>query len=179
MSAKSPLMKLPAELREHIYRYTIVSDSPIVTDPHDTATIKQPNLLLTCRQIRSETLPIYYRENTFDIPINNMDGAGMIPFLCLLAKHNTAEEITHRAAILLGPGIHWENLKEWLKATYERRIAVTLRAPLADLPSGCPLHLVLRAHSMIVLMAEQPWEVVEEALKLLRGVASGYDSAWK
>lgn len=29
---------------------------------------------------------------------------------------------------------------------------------------------------MIMLMAEQPWDVVEEALELLRGVATGYDA---
>lgn len=102
----------------------MVSDSPITVDPHDINTTGQPGLLLTSRQIRHETLLIYYRENTFDITVNSMDGAAMIPFLCILDQLNTAEEITDRAAILLGSVISWENLKKWLKAAYWKHMAV-------------------------------------------------------
>ncbi|KAI7552693.1 hypothetical protein KC331_g1717 [Hortaea werneckii] len=68
------LLELPPELRDLIYEYTVQSESPsnqMVTfklDPYQRDTLTQaiqPSLLRTNRQIRQETLPLFYRSQTF------------------------------------------------------------------------------------------------------------------
>lgn len=67
----SAFERLPAELRNRIYHLALVEDEPIeVTDNFGLilkpyAPSHQPALTRTSRQIRSETLPIYYGENAF------------------------------------------------------------------------------------------------------------------
>ncbi|KAK3719508.1 hypothetical protein LTR37_004366 [Vermiconidia calcicola] len=68
----SRLERLPAELRNKIYRYAVVEDD-IIGDEGFSAlkgnarTYIQPSLAFISRQIRSEVLPIFYRENTFGV----------------------------------------------------------------------------------------------------------------
>ncbi|KAI7158576.1 hypothetical protein KC349_g4787 [Hortaea werneckii] len=68
------LLELPPELRDLIYEYTLKSEShsnQMVTfklDPYQRDTLTQavqPSLLLTNRQIRQESLGIFYRSQTF------------------------------------------------------------------------------------------------------------------
>ena len=74
----SPLLRLPAELREHIYRYVLVNDEPIAI-PSQSWTLgfpldpSDPPFTCTCRQIRSEALAIFYSENIFT---DRLYGAG-------------------------------------------------------------------------------------------------------
>lgn len=49
-NAQSPLMRLSAELRNQIYEYALTDDEEIEI----TADLKQPALLLTCREIRND-----------------------------------------------------------------------------------------------------------------------------
>lgn len=72
----SPLLSTPAEIRELIYTYTLVSDLPIdidsfcrkrvdYTSPILQINACEPPLIRTCQQIRAEGLPIYYSQNHF------------------------------------------------------------------------------------------------------------------
>jgi hypothetical protein len=81
------LLKLPAELRNRIYELALLEDGDIDTHtwctPVDIPTLaislsglrpqkfynSEPSLLLTCRQIRREGLPIFYGVNTFSVGI--------------------------------------------------------------------------------------------------------------
>ena len=63
MSDYSPLLELPAELRNNIYRYALVSDDPIYITPDGLRTRKA--LLQTCEQIKNEATGIFYAENVF------------------------------------------------------------------------------------------------------------------
>lgn len=68
---KSPLLALPAEIRECIFEFALTSDKPLVTFRLDDFQREcyqeavQPPLLNVNRQIRSEALPIYYGCNEF------------------------------------------------------------------------------------------------------------------
>lgn len=64
MSQDSPLLNLAAELRNHIYRYTVVSAAHI-NIKHEQHGGIPPALLATCRQVREEVTSIFYSENTF------------------------------------------------------------------------------------------------------------------
>lgn len=68
MTQSSPLLELPAELRNKIYFDVLVSEKPLgiakQTHIYDVRH-KAPALLQTCRQIREEARTIFYSNNTF------------------------------------------------------------------------------------------------------------------
>lgn len=54
-----PFLRLPAELRNTIYKMAVVSEDPIeITTP-------QPAIAVVCRQLRNESLTLFYKENAF------------------------------------------------------------------------------------------------------------------
>ena len=83
----SPLLRLPAELREQIYRYVVISSEPITVSRYFPSGIrglfhrvvdnpKDPPLTCTCHQIRLEALAIFYSENIFEDPSQLSGGCG-------------------------------------------------------------------------------------------------------
>ncbi|KAK5124260.1 hypothetical protein LTR85_001963 [Meristemomyces frigidus] len=92
----SPLLALPPELRNHIYEDTI-ADGENVIIAEDGTMQSQPSLLLTCRQIRAESLPLYY-DNTFRLTISDDDKATAIAWLHSLAPNEHGSRI--RALII-------------------------------------------------------------------------------
>ncbi|KAK4548801.1 hypothetical protein LTR36_008574 [Oleoguttula mirabilis] len=65
----SPLLSLPPELRNRIYRFTLVEAHAIriTADQHE-----QPNLLHANRQLRSEARAIYMQEKDFELVCHDM-----------------------------------------------------------------------------------------------------------
>lgn len=69
----SPLLRLPAELRNRIYHLSVVEESPIKAyyapfNRHmDHVTFFEPAVSGSNRQLREETLPIFYGENIFHV----------------------------------------------------------------------------------------------------------------
>lgn len=73
------LLSIAAELRNNIYRFTVVSDHVItITRRHTVSRLHlsgktyvalhlEPTLAATCSQVQSESLPIFYGENIFDV----------------------------------------------------------------------------------------------------------------
>lgn len=68
----SPLESLPRELRDIIYRYTVVEGTLVTAATLDTHTrlwrSNEPALARTNRLFRRESLPVYYQENIFTFP---------------------------------------------------------------------------------------------------------------
>lgn len=63
--SRSPMFKLPRELRDKIYEYAVYSNDDgrcIVT--HNDG-IREPPLLLTCKTIREEAIEVFYGVNDF------------------------------------------------------------------------------------------------------------------
>lgn len=72
---QSPLLKLPPELRNSIYRYALVEpSSPYIKIPAGALPPPQPGLLQTCTQVRRDATEIYYKENWFGFVIADCDG---------------------------------------------------------------------------------------------------------
>ncbi|KAK5709313.1 hypothetical protein LTR17_019884 [Elasticomyces elasticus] len=63
----SPLLKLAAELRNAIYSEVLIEPGEIKIRKH-----AMPPLVQTCRQVRTDTLQLYYANNTFRVG----DGGG-------------------------------------------------------------------------------------------------------
>ncbi|KAI4701586.1 hypothetical protein J4E81_003326 [Alternaria sp. BMP 2799] len=77
----SPLLQLPAELRNRIYKFVLHDHRPVYVDipalsdefgnfgPRDNTRGKQA-LLCTCRQVYSEASMMYFALNTFQFKLN-------------------------------------------------------------------------------------------------------------
>ncbi|KAF2771335.1 hypothetical protein EJ03DRAFT_38981 [Teratosphaeria nubilosa] len=84
------LLELPGEVRNKIYRKVLVEDYKqypgfvTISIPVQRSTV--PGLLLACKQIRDETVPIYYCENAFGIQCPDFDCAQSMWF-CTKRKH--------------------------------------------------------------------------------------------
>lgn len=62
----SPFALLPGELRNIIWRYTLVESGAAITIDNKT---KVPAILATCREIRQESYKIYFVENKFEVVV--------------------------------------------------------------------------------------------------------------
>lgn len=80
---KCHLLQLPGELRNRIYRYALVTDDDI--DVTSTGP-GEPALLLSSKDIRQESLLIYYRENHFNMRVPDWNGTALVPFMKQLRK---------------------------------------------------------------------------------------------
>ena len=54
--ARTSFLDLPPELRNTVYELTLVSETPI--KPFEDR--QQPTISKVCRQVRAESLPVYY-----------------------------------------------------------------------------------------------------------------------
>ncbi|KAH9828219.1 hypothetical protein Tdes44962_MAKER09434 [Teratosphaeria destructans] len=62
------LMDLPEELRQNIWKLVVV-DTKTFVRPDSPTGREQPDTAMTCRQVRAEVLPVFYRENTFALDV--------------------------------------------------------------------------------------------------------------
>jgi len=68
---RSPLLDLPPELRNTVWRFALVRKTKI--DMSKESTTAEPALLVACKQIREEGLGIYYGENMFSLGAELVD----------------------------------------------------------------------------------------------------------
>lgn len=107
---ESPLLDLPPELRNEIYRYTLHASDWLVVDGNMP---EEPGLLSACRQIRTEASPIYYFENWFHIWINNYDGE--VTWLLRKKWWVYKRPLLFRVEMQAFAKPNWPNLMKWLK----------------------------------------------------------------
>ncbi|KAK3714223.1 hypothetical protein LTR37_008025 [Vermiconidia calcicola] len=141
--ATSPLFSLPAELRNIIYKEVLHRHNGIYVK---TNGITEPALLLTCKAIRSKTLPLYYTINNFYVPYPD--------FSSTAAYHWTQQKVrplrSHHNIVVQERGCssrsepNWDNLALWLRRHWEG--------------------------SVVEKMESLPWEEVREVLKEQRRV---------
>ena len=112
-NSRSPLLALPAELRNRIYRHALVEKrriAPGMTNTRgETSKIveyvakviwiyhdyhlgvvehhQQPGLLQACHQIRAEATGIYYKENDFSVIIPEFDATKYLRWCRLSPEH--------------------------------------------------------------------------------------------
>lgn len=116
--SSNPLLGLPAELRNRIYRFALVQPKTIDLDETKWHT-HQPAVLKTCKQIRREALGLFYFENKFCATIHDWDPSVKDKFSRLMTKYNTkSPQLCH----WFSGDPNWSNLLEWLRAVHEARI---------------------------------------------------------
>lgn len=116
--SSNPLLGLPAELRNRIYRFALIKPKSIDIDKIKWPT-HQPALLKTCKQIRREALGLFYFENRFCARIDDWDPVVKDRFSRLMVTYNTkSPQLSH----CFKGDPSWPNLLKWLRAVYERRV---------------------------------------------------------
>ncbi|KXT08509.1 hypothetical protein AC579_9220 [Pseudocercospora musae] len=70
---RAPFLNLPAELRNDIYRLTLIGEGPInLMDGNLFNGPGEPALLAVCKQTREEAIRIWYEENAFEYEETSM-----------------------------------------------------------------------------------------------------------
>jgi len=181
MPATSLFLALPAELRNQIYREALVTDMPLSIDAQQPTSIVEPALMRINRQVRRETLPIYYGENPFYLMVHDLNARVLLPFTRRLITYRLpTERLFNRTTLFLtGTMTTWNSLKAWLQILHGgEAIPYPEDVGMSTLPVGDPMRVVLQAEEMMARLYYDEWEKVEDALEILRTVAAGYDQAW-
>ena len=121
--AKSPLFKLPPEIRTAIHRFALVADrNLVITKSHG---IPEAALLSVSKFVRSETYVLFYRENVFTCAIYDYDCAplvlecrkafGRLQFSNINLHKNMVGNIETR-----GQGRNWKNLVKWYHLCHQK-----------------------------------------------------------
>ncbi|KAK3714222.1 hypothetical protein LTR37_008024 [Vermiconidia calcicola] len=172
------LFSLPAELRNIIYTEALVQTrSTYLT----AAGVPEPPLLLTCKLLQEETLPIYY-QNTFRVPSTNWDSSVIIKWQvkCLELLDDYGLRVDTRSV----PGQktpHWENLLLWLKGIYEGSIDMHRQRPSQMYGERKSIDRVVIG-GMFYMVAKMrkkfSWEEVMEVLDEQHMVLVRVDARW-
>lgn len=90
--AESRLTKLPAELRNQVYRYVVVSEEAInITRPPIRA---HTALLQVCKQMRTEATKMFYSENTFRVPEGHVKSVDLTSWITSVVGKDNATFIS-------------------------------------------------------------------------------------
>lgn len=94
---KSPLLSLPAELRNYIWELVVVRDQPIDATPvaqyispsYVQGLVKQPPLSQVCRSVRQEVVSIFYGSNDFIAGLKfEQDAVNLEKWLTAIGERN-------------------------------------------------------------------------------------------
>ncbi|KAK4548794.1 hypothetical protein LTR36_008567 [Oleoguttula mirabilis] len=158
------LLSIPAELRNHIYRYALVEEGEIRVDaPHRT----QPALLCTCRQIREEASGILFGENRFTTPV--MDLEWPVPTDHWFNKHvGDDAELTIRLH-----GVQkWANLEAWLQRYHSRELRGIGHSESQE------WEVVAKAFEIVAVLKRTPWETVQKVVQKYKEGVDLTDGSW-
>lgn len=124
----------------------------------------EPAILYTCRQIRAESLDIYYQENDFVFDIEDHDARNYIRW-CKSAKRRHDIICTF---MLARDATNWFNLMLWAKALYHDECDAPVTSCInTDTPVTNVATYVL---SLVEELMERDmtWEVTEGLLQTVR-----------
>jgi len=168
----SPLLKLPGELRNRIYRCAIVPPERIMLQGPDRL---QPALLSPSRQGRGEAFSIYYSENVLNFVVRDMAGISMTPFRKLLLKYRKRQ--CTNFCMLMSRVVNWANLLMWLKAHYEDHRLAFWPLAIGD-NQNSRMQIMNQAFAVVKNMRDQSWDKVVDVLEAFHKALAVLDAAW-
>lgn len=169
------MLGIPGELRNRIYRLTLITSDDhhrikIVSPNHD-----QPALLKTCRQIRSEALKIFEAENGFAISVINLrpitpQGA------------HWAHRVNYKFTLVHGNQLIFSNLKAWIKAYLDGKVLGLVGGQYPGGRMGQEANILFRAFALAGDLwsgsHQVSWRMVEGALETWKETVAIMDSAF-
>ena len=175
----SPLVELPPELRNKVYRYVLLSEGPV----HVGATgFMEPPLLMTAKQIRQEASSIFYKENEFDVLIIDYDIKNCIKWdrkiKAGFRRGDFVGRVSYGGSITYSSRRDWENLLGWMKAYHKGTVSCSAARP-SLVSSGQMENKILGGIFTIVAgMATMPWFCVEMVMQEQRLLLAEINSGW-
>lgn len=140
-----------------------------------------PALFATNRQVRRETIPIWYSKNRFEFVVNDCDARLVYKFY-QASPWQDRFSLGSKILLKLSGAPSWRNLLDWSRAVYQvETVSVGLKALEEDLAQRQPLvGIVSAAHQVCweSRVKRETWEQCEETLNNLRRVAVYADPLW-
>jgi hypothetical protein len=185
-----PFMKLVPELRNTIYEYALRLGNNGIFQVSETNPIPEPPLLLTCKDIRREALPLFYSLNSMFLIIDSYSPAMPLFIykkqLAVLAQYDY--QITVGSVMPSGPR-RWHNLLAWLRHAHGQeyigipftRLGSPLKPGAYVRWAGDPIRewvVVAGMFRMVDVMDDEDWEVVEETLSVMRYALVKFHAEW-
>ncbi|KAK5127342.1 hypothetical protein LTR85_006681 [Meristemomyces frigidus] len=175
---KPSLLTLPPEMRNRIYRFTLIEETQPVSIAASDTLPNQPGLLRTCRQIRHESADIYYQENEFEFDIEHNNAAVYIRWCTASPKHLSANYVFSMTA-----STNWPNALVWLEAVHSGR-CVAMDAnrdgPDGANRAGSSDDAVAHLSDVVVTLGNDglAWKQVHGVLKEVRRAIGALDPGW-
>ncbi|KAK5121071.1 hypothetical protein LTR85_005555 [Meristemomyces frigidus] len=163
-----PLLRLPPELRNAIYEHSLVQASPIVV----TKDLKQPHLLSTCRQVRTEAKKIWYNLNKFNVPAWDCDASLLKHFHHFIVTAGGYQGV--EVSVRVHGNKSWSNLVGWCQAVFDDDALAFTFTKEGHMPAN---EAVIQAAHKIAMTA-RTWAVCEEGLADLHFLVSKLDADW-
>lgn len=174
------MLKLPAEIRVLIWEYALHEAGRIEVTTH----LRQPPLLRTCKQIRRETVDIWYTENDFHIHIHDLDAAISNAWarhtvsLCVQRSvQKEGESLLTNVQWTCHHSCNWDNLMVWMKVVWAGEPTYYMESPKAD--STHTMAIVYGATRVAADNAAHSWAKCAESLEGFRLVVGRFDHRWQ
>lgn len=173
--AHSPLFKLPRELRDYIYEYSFCSLYTTTRSGENgirvtkEGGIPEPALLLTCKAIRDEAVPLFYGKTRFHFIVHSFDPAVMLLWNAKKAHLRRDYNLAAPGQGLTRTGFRsWSNLKRTLQLVHSGHQLFVAVGP-RDSPNFSGQEEFIQGMTNVARsMDDKEWDVVEETLQMLR-----------
>lgn len=179
----SPLLKLPPELRSHVYRFALLSVRPIEVEYNIDSNVALPTppaLLQMCRQVRAEAYGIYYRKNTFYFCIEDFDATALIQWCRHFPWESTSKEVENTVfTFYIAPSSDWSDLLQWLEAVFHGQATAIKAIPgFAGGNSTDAACALLKMASVMGREGRLSWRQARRILGIAREGYAAFDAAW-
>lgn len=177
-TSTSPLLNLPGELRNIIYRYALLDDNPV---PVTTQGYNRSSLLGTCRRIRRETFTLFYEESIFLVRTVDYNRDNLYAWKTLLRSGIVCPTSLKWMTMCSNRTPDWANVLTWARRRHEDRWMHPMRSPEALKAAGNrdKTKFALGAmFQMVAAMRDQPWPLVERTLVQMRPMLEAIDARW-
>ncbi|KAK5699275.1 hypothetical protein LTR17_023368 [Elasticomyces elasticus] len=168
------LLTLPPELRNAIYEYVLPQGINIEVERGMNA----PPLLQVCREVRNETVPMWYLGNTFHHTVKQCNGDLFERWVMYCNKHldrKISRSINDLVSLKGKP--NWSTLLKWCKVVCEEHDARSIERKSGQ----SRLSTVVTAALDIAYTCEAssvPWLACKKMLDHMRYALGRYDVRW-
>lgn len=191
LGADRPLLRLPAELRNEIYRLVLCKNDSIVVS---STGYEREGLLSVCKKVRQEALKIYYYENTFHIEVHKWNSDNWLAFERVTKQLGIKRSRKKQGSLGEGEQLDkltvdiwftskepsWKNLLKWMRRVHAGRLPGPTKPPQGDTP--IPRSLTMIGFEIMIFTArkltKQPWSSVRLILDCHRAILGHDDSRW-
>ncbi|KAK5127473.1 hypothetical protein LTR85_006812 [Meristemomyces frigidus] len=178
--SQSPLLALPGELRNRIYRLALVEPRLVLLN---RTKFVEPALLVACHQIRHEAAPIFYGENDFRIPVPNYDSTICKLWTVKVRAVRRKYDIHIETSLSRGTGHeepNWENAIKWLQRRHSGAVRYQMHKPSSAPKHFTPDMMVLGGmFAMAKELQDKSWSRVKKLMEEQHRILVAIDPRWE